>query len=63
LTVSLNRARPADGVTWPVRASNSVVLPAPFGPISNRTRSSRSTMRLRFRSARNPSKDTVRFST
>src|SRR2546425_7972985 len=33
LTVSLNRARPADGVTWPVRASNSVVLPAPFGPI------------------------------
>src|SRR5438552_10605404 len=44
--------------TW-----SSTATIAPCGPISNRTRSSRSTMRLRFRSARNPSKDTVRFST
>src|SRR5438046_978302 len=58
---SLNSTRPSLGTTLPQMASSSVVLPAPFGPMTTRSSPTFIEKLSRF-SARNPSKVTVKSS-
>ena len=57
-----NQAEPASGRVLPVITSIIVVLPAPFGPMMQRS-SPTSMYSVRLFSARNPSKLTVMSST
>ena len=57
LVFSLKTTRPESGFTLPVTTSSSVVLPAPFGPMTQRS-SPLSMLKLSAFSALKPSKTT-----